>query len=82
MVSKTFRVAWVCGSICWIRASMISSAGITHSVASSTSKTVTFGPLSGLPRMNANSTSTRGTMKRSKGISLLSSNSMSSSRAP
>ena len=61
---------------------MISSAGITHSVASSTSNRVQPGPFSGLPRMNASSTSTRGTMKRWKGMSLPSSKNMSSSRAP
>ncbi|MNY48113.1 hypothetical protein D3C86_1834220 [compost metagenome] len=43
---------------------------------------VQFGPCSGLPRMNASSTSTRGTMKRLIGMSEPSSNCMSSSSTP
>ncbi|MNL46264.1 hypothetical protein D3C87_1689630 [compost metagenome] len=82
IVSNTFRVTLVCGSTWWIRASMISSAGMTHSVASRTSNTVTLGPLRGLPRMKASSTSTRGTIKRLNGMSVPSSKIMSSSSAP
>src|SRR5712692_3817567 len=44
-----------------MRASTISIAGTTYSVARSTSVSPTPGPLSGLPRMKASSTSTRGT---------------------
>jgi hypothetical protein len=50
------------------RASMISIAGTTYSVARSTSTNSTPGPFSGLPRTKASSISTRGTMKRSNGI--------------
>ncbi len=46
-------------------ASMISIDGITTSVARRTSTRPTPGPLSGLPRTKANSSSTRGTQKRS-----------------
>ncbi len=45
MVSNTLRVAFVSGSTCWMRASMISTAGVTYSVALSTSKMVQFGTL-------------------------------------
>ena len=49
------------------RASMISIAGTTYSVARSTSSSPTPGPFSGLPSTKTSSGSTRGTMKRSKG---------------
>ena len=44
-----------------MRASTISIAGITYSVARSTSVSPTPGPFRGFPRMKASSTSTRGT---------------------
>ncbi len=69
MVSKTLRGAWVSRSICSLRASMISIAGLAKSEAESRSNSVTPGPLSGLPRMKANSTSMRGAMKRLTGMS-------------
>ncbi|NML18148.1 hypothetical protein HHL10_24565 [Azohydromonas sp. G-1-1-14] len=52
-----------------VREAMISSAGHTYSVAASTSNSVTPGPASGLPSTKADSTSTRGAMKRSMGMS-------------
>ena len=79
MVSKTLRGALVSRSNCSMRASMISTAGVTSSVAASTSASVTPGPLSGRPRMKASSTSTRGAMKRSTGMSPPASKNMSSS---
>ena len=45
IVSKTLRGALVSGSNCSMRASMISIAGVTKSVAASTSNSVTPGPL-------------------------------------
>jgi hypothetical protein len=53
MVSKILR-----GLIS--RASTISIAGMTYSVARSTSARPTPGPFSGFPRIKASSTSTRG----------------------
>ena len=45
IVSKTLRGALVSRSNCSMRASMISTAGVTYSVADSTSNSVTPGPL-------------------------------------
>ena len=70
MVSTTLRMTWVSRSNCSMRESMISMAGVTYSVAESTSNSVTPGPCSGLPRMNASSTSMRGAMKRLASMSL------------
>src|SRR5262249_11377283 len=64
------------------RASTISIAGTTYSVARSTSGRVTPGPLSGLPRMKASSISTRGLQKLACGILAPSAIIMSSSRWP
>ena len=44
--------------------------GVTYSVADRTSNSVAPGPFSGLPRMNASSTSMRGAMKRLASMSL------------
>ena len=69
IVSNTLRGAFDSRSNCSIRASMISIAGSTWSVAASTSSRVTPGPASGRPSTKASSTSTRGAMKRSIGMS-------------
>ena len=61
MVSKILR--WSCR-----RASTISIAGTTYSVARSTSGRPTPGPFSRLPRMKASSISTRGRQNESCGI--------------
>ena len=79
MVSNTLRGAFVSRSNCSMRASMISMAGVTYSVAPSTSNMVMPGPFSGLPRMKASSTSTRGAMKRLIGMSVPCSKNMLSS---
>ena len=65
-----------------MRASMISMAGTTYSVAASTSKMLTSGPCSRLPSTKASSTSTRGAMKRAIGMSPPSWKNMSSSKVP
>ncbi len=82
MVSNTLRGALVSRSNCSMRASISSSAGTTQSVAFSTSTSVAFGPFSGRARMNANSTSRRGTMKRAVSTSPPSRSTMLSSSRP
>jgi len=64
-----------------MRASMISTAGVTNSVAARTSASVTPGPRSGRASPKASSTSTRGAMKRSRGMSPSAKNMSSSSGA-
>ena len=49
MVSNTLRIAFVSRSNCSMRASMISMAGATYSVAASTSSSVTSGPSAAYP---------------------------------
>jgi hypothetical protein len=86
MVSKTLRMTLLWRSNCSMRASMISMAGVTYSVAASTCSTVTSGPFKGALSTKASSTSTRGAMKRAAGMSStwpgVQVNSMSSSRVP
>ncbi len=64
------------------RASRISSAGTTRSVARSTSVTVTPGPSSGSASTNASSTSTRTFEYRACSTTLPDSSTMSSKMTP
>ena len=86
MVSNTLRMTLVWRSNCSMRASMISMAGVTKSVAASTSSTLTSAPFSGDLSTKASSTSTRDAMKRLAGISstlpAVAVNRMLSSRVP
>ena len=82
IVSTMVRRWPVSGSLICTRASRISSAGVTHRVASRTSSAVTPGPFSGWSSTNASSTSTRGRMNRPDGTMPPSAKTMSSKMTP